>query len=98
MADKRKSPPAANGSSGYSLVKRAKQDENDKSMQVAISSDGSKSKGLVRSIKRTSSLASPIISLTGAHTMEILDVKFSPDGQLIAAASSDKTICEYSSV
>ena len=64
-------------------------------MHLAISSSGSQSKGLIRSVKRTSSLSSPIISLSGAHTSEVLDVKFSPDGQTIAAASADGTICEY---
>lgn len=107
MADKRKSPPTSNGaaySSGgaaSSLVKRQRQGdlgENGDSMQLAVSSSssGSNSKGLIRSVKRTSSLSSPIISLTGAHSGEILDVKFSPDGQTIAAASTDKTICKSS--
>lgn len=105
MADyKRKSPPTLNGAAsslsgtGSSLVKRQKQggfEDNGEAMQVAISSSsGSNSKGLIRSVKRTSSLSSPIISLTGAHSGEILDVKFSPDGQTIAAASTDRTICE----
>jgi WD40 repeat protein len=108
MADKRKSPPASNGSSymtggdgsgaSSSLIKRQRQggpEEEDGTMQIAISSsNGANSKGLVRSVKRTSSLSSPIIALTGAHGGEILDVKFSPDGQMIAAASSDRTICE----
>lgn len=96
MADKRKSPPLANGGSTAgpsAVVKRARQDDTaDGRMQVAISSDGASSKGLIRTVKRTSSLASPIISLSGAHPAEILDVKFSPDGQMIAAASSDRTI------
>ena len=42
--------------------------------------------------RRTSSLSSSVISLQGAHTAEILDVKFSPDGQTIAAASADHTV------
>lgn len=97
MADKRKSPPLANGAAGSTLIKRARQDESGSgsTQQVAISSDGAKSKGLVRSVKRTSSLASPIIALRDAHQAEILDVKFSPDGQMIAAASSDRTICTW---
>lgn len=101
MADKRKSPPLQNGagsSSSSVLVKRQRQGDNDAGVgerQIAIaSSDGGKSKGLIRTVKRTSNLSAPILSLSGAHGAEILDVKFSPDGQLIAAASSDKTICE----
>lgn len=105
MADKRKSSPLQNGSGSSSsssmLVKRQRQGDNDAGVgdrQIAIaSSDGGKSKGLIRTVKRTSSLSSPILSLSGAHNAEILDVKFSPDGQVIAAASSDKTICAFSS-
>lgn len=98
MSDKRKLPtmaPATLGGSSHSsaLVKRARQDDSDGTMQVAISSNGqANSKGLIRSVKRTSSLQAPIVSLSGAHTAEVLDVKFSVDGQMIAAASSDRTI------
>lgn len=100
MADKRKSSSTVNGgqydaaSTSSSVIKRARQDEDGtKTMQLAISSanDGT-SKGLIRSVKRTSNLSSPIISLSGSHSSELLDVKFSPDGQMIAAASSDRTI------
>ena len=54
-------------------MKRARVDDEDDlegpaSKQIAIASaNGGKSKGLVRSIKRTSGLQAPIISLTGAH-------------------------------
>lgn len=47
---------------------------------------------LTVSNRRTSSLSSPVIALQGAHTAEVLDVKFSPDGQTLAAASADATI------
>ncbi|KAK0542894.1 hypothetical protein OC846_006600 [Tilletia horrida] len=78
------------------LIKRARQDDlsPDQHQSLVISSsDAGKNKGLIRSIKRTSSLQSPIIALSQAHGAEILDVKFSPhDGAYIAAASADKTI------
>ncbi|WFD01412.1 hypothetical protein MOBT1_000075 [Malassezia obtusa] len=47
---------------------------------------------LTVSQRRTSSLSSSVISLQGAHTAEVLDVKFAPDGQTIAAASADCTV------
>ncbi|KDN38209.1 putative U5 snRNP-specific 40 kd protein [Tilletiaria anomala UBC 951] len=88
--------PNGIGSASSALVKRSRPDDDEdvgSRKQIAIaSSDGGKSKGLVRSIKRTSGLQAPIVALSGAHKAEILDCKFSPDGQTIAAASSDKTI------
>lgn len=47
---------------------------------------------MVRSVKRTSGLSDPILSLSGGHAGEILDVRFSHDGQLIAAAGADSTV------
>lgn len=103
MADKRKAPSttsngiSSSSQSGTSLIKRQRQEngQDGNSLQLAVSSSsGSNSKGLIRTVKRTSSLSSPIIALNGAHSGEILDVKFSPDGQSIAAASTDKSICE----
>lgn len=41
---------------------------------------------------RTSSLAAPVMALTEAHAAEILDVRFSRDGDRIAAASADHTV------
>lgn len=85
------------GTSGVLTLssKRPRQDDGSdgNSQALAISSsDSGKNKGLVRTIKRTSSLSSPIIALTDAHGAEILDVKFSPDGAYIAASSADRTI------
>ena len=64
--------------SSGSLVKRARpyDEEDDTSgpatKQIAISSaNGGKSKGLVRSVQRTSRLQAPIVSLTGAHSVSI---------------------------
>lgn len=101
MSDKRKQPSAtslsaagsSSGTGSSALVKRARQDDGDERMQMTISANGRPNdKGLIRSVKRTSSLQAPIVALSGAHTAELLDVKFSPDGQMIAAASSDRTI------
>ncbi|PWN18438.1 WD40 repeat-like protein [Microstroma glucosiphilum] len=94
MATKRP-PPAASSS----LVKRSRVEDEDGSDAAASSSlvpitssrDG-KDKGLVRSVKRTSGLSDPILSLNGGHQGEILDVKFSLDGEYIAAAGGDKSI------
>lgn len=100
MAEKRKtSPPISYREAA--LVKRPRQagdyDDAASSQQIAIaSSKDGQDKGLVRSVKRTSSLSHPILGLTGAHTSEILDVKFSRDGSRIAAASADRTISIWS--
>ncbi len=100
MAGKRgASPPISYREA--SLVKRQRQGGDDdnysSSQQIAIaSSKDGQDKGLVRSVKRTSSLSHPIFGLTGAHTSEILDVKFSRDGSRIAAASADRTISIWS--
>ncbi|KAN0060973.1 hypothetical protein ACQY0O_006707 [Thecaphora frezii] len=98
MADKRKTPPPASAHPYHSLVKRQRHDDDHAAApanhrQIAISSSNDASNNaLVRSIKRTSSLSSPILGLTGAHAQEILDCRFSPDGSLVAAASADRTI------
>ncbi|CDR87883.1 probable U5 snRNP-specific 40 kD protein (novel WD-40 repeat protein) [Sporisorium scitamineum] len=100
MAEKRKtSPPISYREAA--LVKRQRQagdyDDSTSSQQIAIaSSKDGQDKGLVRSVKRTSSLSHPILGFTGAHTSEILDVKFSRDGSRIAAASADRTISIWS--
>lgn len=99
MAEKRKtSPPISYREAA--LVKRQRQGSDIEvvsSQQIAIaSSKDGQDKGLIRSVKRTSSLSHPILGLTGAHTSEILDVKFSRDGSRIAAASADRTISIWS--
>ncbi|TKY84868.1 hypothetical protein EX895_005948 [Sporisorium graminicola] len=100
MAEKRKtSPPISYREAA--LVKRQRQagdyDDAASSQRIAIaSSKDGQDKGLIRSVKRTSSLSHPILGLTGAHTSEILDVKFSRDGSRIAAASADRTISIWS--
>lgn len=92
MSDlKRKaSPPPANGGS---LVKRVRA-SSPPSNQIAISSGADKQKALMRSVPRTSGLESPIVSLAGAHTSEVLSCRFDPTGQYIAACSADRSVCE----
>ncbi|KLO07911.1 WD40 repeat-like protein [Schizopora paradoxa] len=76
-------------SSGGALIKRAKADAPPTN-QIAISSKGDdRSKGLIRTVPRTSGLEAPIVSLAGAHSREILSCRFDPTGQNIAAASAD---------
>ncbi|KAG8905753.1 hypothetical protein FRB99_008326 [Tulasnella sp. 403] len=85
----RKSPPP--GVAG-SIVKRARASPNPNEQQLVISSGNEREQGLVRSVTRTSGLDAPIVSLTGAHTAEILACRFNPSGQNIAAVSADRTV------
>ncbi|EJD35707.1 WD40 repeat-like protein [Auricularia subglabra TFB-10046 SS5] len=86
--EKRKAPsPPPSGA----LVKRARGSSPPKN-QIAISSAGEDSKGLIRTVQRTSGLEAPIVSLSGAHSAEIHCCRFDPTGQNIAAGSTDKTI------
>ncbi|KAH7926782.1 WD40 repeat-like protein [Leucogyrophana mollusca] len=61
-------------------------------MQIAISSGDDRQKGLIRTIKRTSNLEAPIISLSGSHSGEIFSCRFDPTGQNIAACSADRSV------
>lgn len=64
---KRERSPAAGGA----LIKRAKGDATPTN-QIAISSKGDdRSKGLIRTVPRTSGLEAPIVSLAGAHTVRM---------------------------
>ncbi|KAF9226804.1 WD40 repeat-like protein [Gyrodon lividus] len=74
------------------LVKRARSDSPPRNQIVISSSGDDRQKGLVRSVKRTSSLEAPIISLSGAHSAEILSCRFDPSGQNIAACSTDRSV------
>ncbi|KAH8118821.1 WD40 repeat-like protein [Phellopilus nigrolimitatus] len=86
MSKREASPPP----SGV-LVKRARGSTPE--MQIAISSAGDASKqGLVRTVKRTSGLEAPIVSLAGAHTAEIMSCRFDPSGQNVAACSADRSV------
>lgn len=51
------------------LVKRARSNTPPRSQLVISSSGDDRQKGLVRSVKRTSSLEAPIISLSGSHSV-----------------------------
>ncbi|KAI0034346.1 WD40 repeat-like protein [Vararia minispora EC-137] len=75
------------------LMKRARSSEPENTQQVAISSSNNqREQALIRSVKRTSSLEAPIVSLAGAHGAEILSCRFDPTGQNIAACSADRGI------
>ncbi|VDB91514.1 unnamed protein product [Peniophora sp. CBMAI 1063] len=75
------------------LMKRARSSEPENMQQVAIStSNDPRQQALVRSVKRTSALEAPIVSLAGAHAGEILSCRFDPTGQNIAACSADRGI------
>ena len=92
------------------LIKRARSSEPEANQLVISSSNDEKQVGLVRTVKRTSSLEAPIISLSGSHGVrcflilpsvhpdasqaEILSCRFDPTGQNIAACSADRSICE----
>ncbi|KAJ7572447.1 U5 snRNP complex subunit [Mycena floridula] len=84
---KRAASPPANGV----LIKRARATPPP-SNQIAISSTDDRSKGLIRTVQRTSSLDAPIVSLAGAHAGEILSCRFDPSGQNIAACSADRSV------
>ncbi|KAF8626711.1 hypothetical protein AX17_006478 [Amanita inopinata Kibby_2008] len=89
MSKRAVSPPS---SAAGGLIKRAKSG-TPPTTQLAISSAGDeRSKGLIRSVQRTSNLEAPIISLSGAHSAEILSCRFDPKGQNIAACSADRSI------
>ncbi|CAO1635106.1 unnamed protein product [Sympodiomycopsis kandeliae] len=99
MATKRPDPPSSSSYASTSLVKRTRVEDGDRSPSsgsslVPISSSRQgQDKGLVRSVKRTSGLSDPIIQLSGGHRgHEILDVRFSNDGEYVAAAGGDKTV------
>ncbi|KAJ6529186.1 WD40-repeat-containing domain protein [Mycena vulgaris] len=78
--------------SGGIVIKRAK-GTPPPSNQIAISSsDSDRSKGLIRTVQRTSNLEAPIVSLAGAHSGEILSCRFDPTGQNIAACSADRSV------
>ncbi|KAF5364063.1 hypothetical protein D9756_000169 [Leucocoprinus leucothites] len=88
MSKRGPSPPPTEGT----LIKRAKATPPP-SNQIAISSSGDeRSKGLIRSVQRTSNLDAPIVSLSGAHGAEILSCRFDPTGQNIAACSADRSV------
>ncbi|KAI0797179.1 WD40 repeat-like protein [Abortiporus biennis] len=88
MSKRGASPPPQGGA----LVKRARS-SSPVANQIAISSSNDeRQQALIRTVKRTSSLEAPIISLAGSHGGEILSCRFDPSGQNIAACSSDRGV------
>ncbi|GAA5973391.1 hypothetical protein JCM11641_003109 [Rhodosporidiobolus odoratus] len=74
------------------IAKRSKPDDGNVQQLVVAAADENKTKGaLIQSVRRTSGLSAPIMCLRG-HGAEVLDIKFSPDGESLASASGDKTI------
>ena len=74
----RKSPPPPGP--GTALTKRARVDDEDTDgsnmvMTVASSGEGQRKNALVRSIKRTSGLEAPIVSLSGAHAVSPIPLR-----------------------
>ncbi|EAU82738.1 U5 snRNP complex subunit [Coprinopsis cinerea okayama7 len=89
MSKRSLSPPPSNAGA---LIKKARATPPP-SNQIAISStNDERNKGLIRTVQRTSNLEAPIVSLSGAHSAEILSCRFDPSGQNIAACSSDRSI------
>ncbi|KAK4690079.1 Prp8 binding protein, partial [Tremellales sp. Uapishka_1] len=92
----RKSPPPSGP--GFAVAKRARVDDGDEedpmsmTLTVASSGEGQRKNALIRTIKRTSGLEAPIVSLGGAHAGEITACKFDPSGQTLAASSVDRSI------
>ncbi|KAJ3478467.1 hypothetical protein NLI96_g9731 [Meripilus lineatus] len=75
------------------LIKRVRSSSPTNEKQIAIStSNDERQQALIRTVKRTSSLEAPIISLTGSHSAEILSCRFDPKGQNIAACSADRSV------
>ncbi|EKM79831.1 hypothetical protein AGABI1DRAFT_57038 [Agaricus bisporus var. burnettii JB137-S8] len=89
MSKRGASPPPTEGV----LIKKARATPPLANNQIAISSGSDeRTKGLIRSVQRTSNLEAPIVSLAGAHSAEILSCRFDPSGQNIAACSADRSL------
>ncbi|KAF8628195.1 hypothetical protein AX15_004045 [Amanita polypyramis BW_CC] len=91
MSKRGPSSPTTPSNAG-GLIKRSKSGEPPAASQLIISSAGDNKKGLIRTVQRTSGLEAPIISLSGAHSAEILSCRFDPTGQNVAACSADRSI------
>ena len=64
MSKRSASPPPAQGT----LIKRTRSSEPQNTTQLIISSSGKeREQALIRTVKRTSNLEAPIVSLSGAH-------------------------------
>ncbi|KAI9025926.1 WD40-repeat-containing domain protein [Phycomyces nitens] len=90
MTEKRKDSP--NPPNGSSLVKRSKQESDNDSSLITLSSERSGTNhAIVGTVRRTSSLDAPVMQLSG-HQGEIFACKFDPSGEHIASASFDRQI------
>ncbi|KAJ3027329.1 UNVERIFIED_CONTAM: hypothetical protein HDU68_004027 [Siphonaria sp. JEL0065] len=69
------------------VAKRAREDVPSAALVKAPGTGGA----VIRQVQRTSSLAAPIMLLTG-HQSEVFSAKFSPDGQHLASGSFDRLI------
>ena len=64
MSKRSASPPTGQGT----LIKRSRSSEPQNTAQLVISSSGKeREQALIRTVKRTSNLEAPIVSLSGAH-------------------------------
>jgi Prp8 binding protein len=68
---KRAAPPPEDGV----LVKKARPSTPPSNQIVISSSNDERNKGLVRSVKRTSNLDAPIVSLAGAHSVSVTSAR-----------------------
>ena len=68
MSKRSASPPPAQGT----LIKRSRSSEPQNTSQLIISSSGKgREQALIRTVKRTSNLEAPIVSLSGAHGVSV---------------------------
>jgi len=80
MSKRSASPPPTQGT----LIKRSRSSEPQNASQLIISSSGKeREQALIRTVKRTSNLEAPIVSLSGAH-----GVSFCPlEGAVVLVAN-----------
>eukprot|EP00095_Tigriopus_kingsejongensis_P001785 maker-scaffold225_size250570-snap-gene-1.16 protein:Tk01785 transcript:maker-scaffold225_size250570-snap-gene-1.16-mRNA-1 annotation:"wd repeat-containing protein 57" len=83
---KRAHSPTVDPNAGALVVKKAKTDE-----ALAVVDDQTQLQAA--GPPRSSNLESPIMLLSGSHQGEIFTAKFHPDGQILASAGFDRTIC-----
>jgi len=68
MSKRSASPPPIQGT----LIKRSRSSEPQNTSQLIISSSGKeREQALIRTVKRTSNLEAPIVSLAGAHGVSL---------------------------
>lgn len=82
MSKRSASPPSAQGT----LIKRSRSSEPQNTAQLIISSSGKeREQALIRTVKRTSNLEAPIVSLSGAHGV----CYYSPENAVDFVANRD---------